>query len=71
MTPSLHQNLNLRALAALGTAGPGTEIILGANEEYSSYCYLLKVLCITIVPCVFLFKPRIQERWGKNSACGM
>ena len=41
----------------LRTAGPGTEIIFGANAEYSSSYYPLKLLCITVVPCVFLFKP--------------
>ena len=54
--------LNLRAVAALGTAGPWTEIIFGANKEYSSRYSPLKLLCIMFVPCVFLFKPRIQER---------
>ena len=42
---------------ALGTAGPGTEIIFGANKEYSLSYFPLKLLCITVVPCVFLFKP--------------
>ena len=42
---------------ALGTAGPGTETIFGANEEYSLSYFPLKLLCITVVPCVFLFKP--------------
>ena len=44
-------------MAALGTAGPGTEIILGINEEYSSVYSLLRLLCIMVVPCVFLLKP--------------
>ena len=44
-------------MAALSTAGPGTEIIFEANAEYSSSYSPLKLLCITVVPCVFLFKP--------------
>ena len=39
-------------VVALGTAGPGTEIIFGANEENSSSYAQLKLLCITDVPCV-------------------
>ena len=42
---------------ALGTAGPGTEIIFRANEEYSLSYFPLKLLCFTVVPCIFLFKP--------------
>ena len=42
---------------ALGTAGPGTKIIFGANEEYSLSYFRLKLLCITVVPCAFLCKP--------------
>ena len=34
---------------ALGTAGPGTEIIFRANEEYSLSHFPLKLLCITVV----------------------
>ena len=41
---------------ALRTARPGTEIIFGANAEYSSSYSPLKLLCITVVLCVFLFK---------------
>ena len=44
-------------MAALGTAEPGTEIIVRANEEYSLSYFPLKLLCITVVPCIFLFKP--------------
>ena len=44
-------------MTALRTAGPGAEIIFGANAEYSSSYSPLKLLCITVVPCVFLFKP--------------
>ena len=48
-------------MAALGPAGPGTEIIFGVNEEYSSSCSRLKFYAsrhvITVVPCVFLLKP--------------
>ena len=45
------------AVAALRTAGPGTEIFFGRNAEYSSNYSPLKVSCITVVPCIFLFKP--------------
>ena len=41
---------------ALGTVRPGTDIILGANKEYSSSYAPLKLLCITAVPCACLFK---------------
>ena len=41
----------------LRTAEPRSEIIFGANAEYSSSYSPLKLLCITVVPCVFLFKP--------------
>ena len=34
---------------ALGAAGPGTEIIFGASEEYSLSYFPLKLLCITVV----------------------
>ena len=44
-------------MAALRTAGHGTEIIFGANAEYSLSYSLFKLLCITVVPCVFVFKP--------------
>ena len=52
------------------TARPGTEIIFGANEEYSSSHSPLKLLCITGVPCVFLFKPCIQGTLGKTFCLG-
>ena len=39
---------------ALATEGPGTEIIFRANEEYSSSYSPLKLVCITVVPCLFL-----------------
>ena len=57
--------LNLRAVAALGTAGPGTETIFGGNQEYSSSYSSLRFLCIAVVPCVFLFKPRMQGRYRR------
>ena len=34
---------------ALGTAGPGTELIFRANEEYFLSYFPLKLLCITVV----------------------
>ena len=49
---------------ALRTAGPGIESIFGAHAKYSSRYSPLKVLCITVVPCVFLFKP--YRDVGKN-----
>ena len=57
-------------MAALGTAGPGTEIILGASEEHSSSYFPLKLLCITVVLCVFLFKSHTQGRCEKPFAWG-
>ena len=54
---------------ALGTAGPGTEIIFGANEEYSLNYFPLKLLCVMVVPCIFLFKPSIQGRC-ESLLCG-
>ena len=36
-------------MAAVGNAGPGTKIIFGANEEYSSSYPPLKLLFITVV----------------------
>ena len=44
-------------MSALRTAGPGTKSIFGANAAYSSSYSPLKFFCITVVPCVFLFKP--------------
>ena len=52
-------------MTAVGTAGAGTEIIFGANEEYSSKYSPFKLLCIAVVPCVFLFKLRIQGHCEK------
>ena len=42
---------------ALESSGPGTKIMFGANEEYSLSHFQLKLLCITVVPCFFLFIP--------------
>ena len=44
---------------------------LGANEEYSSSYSPLKLFCIAVVLCIFLFKPRIQGRCEKSFAWGL
>ena len=51
----------------LGTAAAWDQFIFGANEEYSSGCSPLKLSCIMVVPCVFLFKPHIQGRICLNT----
>ena len=55
---------------AFRIAGPGTKIIFGAKEEYSSSFSPLKLLCNSDVPCVFLFKARIQGRCEKTFCLG-
>ena len=57
-------------MEALRTAGPGTEIIFEAKAEYSSSYSPLKLLCITVVPCIFLFKPyRDVAKKNWDEAC--
>ena len=58
-------------MEALGTAGPGTEIIYWANEEYSLSHSPLKLLCIAVVLCIFIFKARMQGRCEKPFAWGI